>query len=306
MALTFKKAKRSLARLRLALQGTRGSGKTYSALLLAKGLGGKIAVIDTERSSASLYADLPEMPDFATLDLEPPYSPERYVEAIKAADEAGYDVRIIDSITHEWSGQGGCLELNDQLARTRFRGNTWSAWSETTPRHRRFVDAMLASRCHIIATMRTKAAIVQEEGDRGRKTMKKVSDKAEQRDGMDFEFTIVFDLDAIDHLATASKDRSSLFKDPVQLSEEVGKKIAAWLSTTQPEPKPEPQPVATAKYEELAEKLYAADNRAQLSEAASAIAAAGVTGEERDRLLAIYRQKKQEFTELEAIASEGN
>ena len=136
----FKKAKRSLSKLRLAVQGPSGSGKTYGALMLAKGLGGKIAVIDTERGSASLYADLKGMPEFDVLDLDAPYTPEKYIEAIHAAEDEGYDILIVDSMTHEWDGQGGCLELIDQIARAKYRGNTWSAWSELTPRHRRFVD----------------------------------------------------------------------------------------------------------------------------------------------------------------------
>lgn len=124
MAVTFRKAKRGLSKLRLALSGVSGSGKTYSALLLAKGLGGRIAVVDTERGSASLYADMPGIPDFDVLDLEAPFSPERYVEAIRAAESAGYDVLIIDSMSHEWTGKGGCLELADEIATARFRGNT--------------------------------------------------------------------------------------------------------------------------------------------------------------------------------------
>ena len=112
----FTKATRQKARLRLALTGPSGSGKTWGALLLALGLGGKIAVVDTERESASLYSHLA---DFDTLNLSAPFTPERYIEAIKAAEEAGYDTLIVDSITHEWSGVGGCLELVDQVARAK-------------------------------------------------------------------------------------------------------------------------------------------------------------------------------------------
>lgn len=180
MAVTFKKAKRGLSKLRLALSGVSGSGKTYSALLLAKGLGGRIAVIDTERGSASLYADMPGIPEFDVLELEAPFSPERYVEAIRAAEDAGYDVLIIDSMTHEWTGKGGCLELVEEIAKARFRGNTWSAWSELTPRHRDFVDAILTSKLHVIATMRSKTETAQEEKN-GRKIVQKLGMKTEQR-----------------------------------------------------------------------------------------------------------------------------
>ena len=235
----FKKAKRSLSKLRLAVQGPSGSGKTYGALMLAKGLGGKIAVIDTERGSASLYADLKGMPEFDVLDLDAPYTPEKYIEAIHAAEDEGYDVLIVDSMTHEWDGQGGCLELIDQIARAKYRGNTWSAWSELTPRHRRFVDAMLQSKCHIIATMRSKTETVQTENDKGKKVIQKLGMKAIQRDGMDYEFTVVFDLQSDGHFATVSKDRTALFNDPIVLSEAVGAKIADWLkSAHQEEAKP--------------------------------------------------------------------
>lgn len=236
MTLQFKKATRSLSRLRLAISGASGSGKTYSALLLAKGLGGKIAVVDTERGSASLYAGLDGMPDFDVLDLGAPFAPESYIEAIHAAESAGYDVLIIDSITHEWSGVGGCLELNEKIAQTKYRGNSWSAWNETTPRHRAFVDSMVQSKCHIIATMRSKTDTIQTENDKGRKVVQKIGLKPEQRDGMDYEFTVVFDLQTESHYATVSKDRSALFRDPIIITEDTGKRLKAWLeSATDPE-----------------------------------------------------------------------
>lgn len=231
MTMTFQKAKRRQAKLRLAISGPSGSGKTYSALLLAKGLGGRVAVIDTEQNSSTLYDTLA---DFDVLNLAPPYRPERFVEAIKAAEAAGYDVVIIDSITHEWSGAGGCLELNDEIAKTKYRGNTWSAWNETTPRHRAFVDAILASRCHIIATIRSKTETAQvEEG--GRKTVKKLGMKAEQRDGAEYEFTTVLDLVHENHYATASKDRSGLFTgDAQRITVETGSRLRAWLEGAAP------------------------------------------------------------------------
>jgi hypothetical protein len=119
----FEKAARKKAKLRLALTGPSGSGKTYGALQIAKGIGGKIAVIDTEKGSASLYTHLAE---FDVLELAPPFTPERFIEAVKAAEAGGYSTLIIDSITHEWSGSGGCLELVDQVARAKFKGNSWT------------------------------------------------------------------------------------------------------------------------------------------------------------------------------------
>lgn len=220
----FKKAERKQAKLRLALAGPSGSGKTYSALLLAMGLGGRIAVIDTEHGSASLYAD---MVDFDAMELHAPYSPERYIEAIVAAEQAGYDTLIIDSYSHEWTGSGGCLEQNETVAHQKFRGNTWAAWNETTPRHRKLTDKILTSSMHIICTMRSKTETVQGEG----KKILKLGMKSEQRDGTDYEFTVVLDLTHDGHTATASKDRTKLFDQPELISAETGRRLLAWLNS---------------------------------------------------------------------------
>ena len=225
----FQKAIRSQAKLRLALTGPSGSGKTWGALLLAKGLGGKIAVIDTEQGSSALYAG--EF-NFDVLTLGPPYKPEKFVEAIKAAVAGGYSVIVVDGITPEWSGSGGCLELNDETAKVKFRGNTWSAWSETTPRHRAFVEAMLQVPCHLIVTVRSKTETAQvEEG--GRKAVKKIGMKAETRDGVEYEFTTVLDLIHDGHYATVSKDRSGLFsgKDPEKITMQTGVMLREWLES---------------------------------------------------------------------------
>lgn len=237
----FTKATRKKARLRLALTGPSGSGKTMAALMIAKGLGGRVAVLDTEHGSASLYAEpmtLPggqlfEPPPFDALDLTAPYSPERYIEAIHAAERAGYDTLIIDSLTHEWSGSGGCLEINDTVAAAKFRGNTWSAWNETTPRHRAFVDAMLQSPMHIIATGRSKTETAQTEGANGRKQVVKLGMKTEQRDGIEYEFTVVLDLIHAGHYANASKDRTGLFagREPAPVSVQTGERLLTWLET---------------------------------------------------------------------------
>lgn len=242
----FTKAVRKRAKLRLALTGPSGSGKTYGALMVARGMGGRIAVIDTEHGSASLYSHLV---DFDALELQPPYSPERYIEAIHSAEAAGYDVIIVDSTTHEWSGAGGCLEINEQIAKAKFQGNTWSAWNVTTPRHRAFLDAMLQSPAHIICTGRSKTETAQTVGQDGKKKVVKLGMKTEQRDGFEYEFTAVLDLVHEGHYATASKDRTGLFAgDPVPISEKTGAALAAWLNsgaepTPPPAPEPEPEPV---------------------------------------------------------------
>lgn len=221
----FHKAVRKRAKIRLAISGPSGSGKTTGALLIAKGLGGKIAVIDTERGSASLYSDLVE---FDTLELNPPFTPERFIEALNASAEAGYDTCILDSITHEWNGAGGSLEINEQMAHAKYKGNTWAAWNETTPRHRAFVDAILQSPMHIIATMRSKTETVQSED---KKKIIKVGMKAEQREGSEYEFTVVLDLEHEKHYAVATKDRTRLFTEPHIITPETGVRIQQWLES---------------------------------------------------------------------------
>ncbi len=234
----FQKAERKKSKLRLALTGPSGSGKTYGALLVAKGLGGKIAVIDTEKGSAALYSHLV---DFDVLDLEPPYTPERYRQAVKLAVENGYGVVIIDSITHEWSGSGGCLELNEETARAKYRGNTWSAWNETKARHRAFIDDLLVCPSHVIVTMRSKTETAQVEVN-GRKQVQKLGMKSEQNDGIEYEFTTVLDLVHDGNFALPSKDRTGLFppnSDPFKLSENIGQNLAKWLESGKAPPTPQ-------------------------------------------------------------------
>lgn len=220
---SFTKAERKKAKLKLNLNGASGSGKTYSALVLASSLGKKIAVIDTENESASLYAN--EF-NFDTLPLKPPYSPERFAGAIHAAHNMGYEVLIIDSASHEWIGTGGCLEINDEAAK-RFKGNTWSAWSETTPRHRKFIDAILQTDMHIITTTRAKTETVQ--GEKGK--VIKLGMKAEQREGYEYELTVSLDMLHENKFAIPTKDRTKLFNQTGEvITKETGEKLIAWLN----------------------------------------------------------------------------
>jgi len=186
-----------------------------------------VIVIDTEQGSSDLYDTI--LP-FDVIDLRPPFTPETYIEAIEAAEEAGADCIIIDSISHEWNGKGGCLELVDEIARAKFKGNTWSAYSEITPRHRAFIDRMLRSSAHIIATTRSKTETAQvNEG--GRTKVVKLGMKAETRDGVEYEFTTCLSLVHDGHFAVAAKDRTGLFSgDPKPITVETGKRIAEWLS----------------------------------------------------------------------------
>ena len=228
MALTLKKATRKQVKLRLNLSAPSGAGKTYSALRMAYGIvkdWSKIAVIDTENGSASLYSHLGE---FLTIDLTPPFSPERYIEAIKACEAGGIECCIIDSSSHEWSGSGGCIEINDTLAQTKYKGNSWSAWNETTPKHDRFVNTVLQSSMHIITCTRSKTETIQEGG-----RVKKVGMKDIQREGWEYELTVSLNLDRDSHLATPSKDRTGLFegKMPFLITEKTGEEIKSWCET---------------------------------------------------------------------------
>lgn len=231
MTVQIRKAKRSATKLRLLLTGPSGSGKTWGALQIAKGLGGRTVVIDTEEGSSDLYDTLHE---FDVIDLKPPFTPERYIEAISGAEDAGYDVIIVDSVTHCWSGPGGCLELLEEIAKAQFRGNTWSAFSVITPRWRAFVDKLLRSPAHIICSGRSKTETAQVD-DHGKKKVAKLGMKLEARDGLEFEFTCVLDLIHDGHYATVSKDRTGLFAgDPKPITPETGKRIAEWLAGGKP------------------------------------------------------------------------
>jgi hypothetical protein len=242
MTVAIRKAKRSATKLRLLLTGPSGSGKTWGALQIAKGLGGKTVVIDTEEGSSDLYDTLH---DFDVIDLRPPFSPERYIEAITAAEEAGYDVIVVDSVTHCWSGAGGCLELLEDVAKAQFRGNTWSAFSVITPRWRAFVDKLLRSPAHVICSGRSKTETAQVD-DHGKKKVAKLGMKLEARDGLEFEFTCVLDLIHDGHYATVSKDRTGLFAgDPKPITEDTGRRLAEWLAGATPAAVP-PSPLVAA------------------------------------------------------------
>lgn len=224
----LQKATRKKSKLRLNISGPSGSGKTYSALLMGKGLVGdwsKIAVIDTENGSASLYEHLGA---FNTIDLQPPFTPERYIQAIDACLAGGMELIIIDSSSHEWNGPGGCIEINEHLAQTKFKGNTWSAWSQTTPRHDAFVNKVLQAPIHVITCTRSKMETVMTDD----KKVKKLGMKDQQREGWEYELTVSLNIDRDTHTAIASKDRTELFegKDPFVITEATGKLIADWCN----------------------------------------------------------------------------
>jgi len=231
---TFQKAKRSQRKARIALIGPSGSGKTYTALMLAKGLagdGGRIAVIDTENSSAALYADEVE---FDVLNLDT-FSPEVYIQAIRAAEAAGYDVLIIDSLSHAWAGKDGALEQVDKVARRMQTTNTFAAWREVTPMHNALVDAMVRCKCHLIVTMRSKTEYVIDKDEKGKSIPRKVGMAPIQRDGLEYEFDIVADMD-IDNNFIVSKTRYKPLNGAVinKPNADLGREILAWLESGAP------------------------------------------------------------------------
>ena len=223
----LQQAQRHQVKLRLGLSGASGFGKTYSALLLAYGITNdwsKIAIIDTENNSASLYAHLG---NFNVLSLNEPYSPERYVEAIKTCEKASMEVIIIDSITHEWNGKGGCLQIHEQL------GGRFQDWARLTPRHQAFIDAILQSNCHIITTVRRKTDYSLDMNSNGKTKVIKHGTKEETRSNFEYELTVNFELINDKHLVRASKDRTGLFsseKPEFVINASTGRKLIAWCN----------------------------------------------------------------------------
>lgn len=228
----LRRATRQKAKIRLGLSAVSGGGKTYSAILIAKGLCGdlsKVAVIDTENGSADLYSHLGE---YNVLQLSAPFAPEKYVEAIKECEKAGMEVIIIDSITHEWDGKGGCLEIVDQLTQASASKNSYTQWAKITPRHQAFIDAILQSTCHIITTVRRKQDYEMSKGGDGKLKVEKAGLKEITREGFEYELTVNLELNH-GHFATASKDRTGLFmgKPEFQPSEDTGKMIIEWCES---------------------------------------------------------------------------
>jgi len=222
----LQQAKRHQVKLRLGLSGASGFGKSFSALLLAYGITNdwsKIAVIDTENGSASLYSHLG---NYNVLSLSEPYSPERYIEAIKTCENASVEVIIIDSITHEWNGKGGCLQIHEQL------GGRFQDWAKLTPRHQAFIDAILKSTCHIITTVRKKIDYSIDRDSNGKTKVVKHGLKDITREGFSYELTVDFEVVNERHLVRASKDRTGLFMDKPEfiINAATGKKLIAWCN----------------------------------------------------------------------------
>lgn len=245
----FAKATKRQSYGRLALIGPSGSGKTYSALRIASAMGKRVAVIDTERGSASKYADVF---GFDVLELES-HAPARYVEALRLAEAEGYEVVIVDSLSHAWAGKDGALEQVDRAAKRSQSGNTFMAWRDVTPQHNALVDALVQLRAHLIVTMRAKTEYVFEEDGRGKKVPKKVGLAPIQRDGLEYEFDVVGEVN-LAHDLVVSKSRCPAMADQIypMPGEDVAAVFLGWLRSGEAAPAaPEPTEESRRKREEI-------------------------------------------------------
>lgn len=251
----FVKATRKGSHARIALIGPSGSGKSYTGLILATTLadGGKIAAIDTERGSLSKYAD-----EFEFDKIEPEsFSPSEYTELIEAAAKEGYKALLIDSLTHAWSGKDGALELVDRAAKRSQSNNTYVAWRDVTPLHNQLVDAMISFPGHLVATLRSKTEYVLEKDEKGKSYPRKIGLAPIQRDGLEYEFDLVGDMN-LDNEWIISKSRlrslqltGKIIKQP---NREIAAQILNWYNTNGDADKPASIPQRTdAEIEALVE-----------------------------------------------------
>lgn len=230
----FKEASRRDVRMKMALAGKSGAGKTLSSLLIAKGLVSDVAnigVLQTEAGRAQCYLD--KIGPFKVLEMEPPFSPSKYVEAIAAAESAGIKCLVIDSISDEWAGIGGALDIHSKAAET---ANSFSAWRKVTPQHEAVFNKILSSPIHIICTVKKKTDYIMEEKN-GKQVPKKVGLGDIQREGTEYRWMLQFDLDAEGNMAVASKDNTDLFmnKPAFRIGPETGKMIRDWCLGTKGE-----------------------------------------------------------------------
>lgn len=225
----FQKATKKQAKARIALDGPSGSGKTWTSLVTATALaaGGSIAVIDSERGSASKYAD---KFDFDVLEIDGNFHPDHYIAGIRAAAQGGYAVVVIDSLTHAWAGTGGVLEVVD-AAKSRFGGNSYMAWSVGTPLWQSLIDAMLSATLHVVVTLRSKSKFVEVDKGNGKKGYERTGTEPVARDGVEYEFDVVGDLD-LEHTMVISKSRADervkdVYRRP---GPEFGEGVLEWLT----------------------------------------------------------------------------
>lgn len=238
MANLFEPVAREKTRLRMALQGVSGSGKTLSALYIAYGLTGdwgKIALIDTEHERAREYAARTDLPTptgaFLYAPMSPPYTVEKYIQYVRAGAEAvgSEGVVIVDSLSHAWSGEGGVLEYKDQIAANNRGQNSYTAWNAAGKLQNTLVDAILSVPCHTICTLRVKQDYALQPNERGKLEPVKLGLAPIQRDNLEYEFDIVLSI-ARNHIATTSKDVTFLDGFGAVITPQLGQDLAAWLN----------------------------------------------------------------------------
>lgn len=221
----FRIAERKRSKIRIALMGVSGSGKTLSALKLAFGLGGNVAFIDTENHSADLYSHLGK---YMTTQIHAPFKPQKYITAIKAAEKLGFTTIIVDSLSHAWAGEGGLLDQKSDLDSNN-KSNGYFNWKPITPQHTKLIEAILHCRSHLIVGIRKKQAYIVEEQN-GKQIPKKIGLAPIQREGIEYEFTTVFNIEQ-NHFATVSTDKTGLFNDQSFIIDETTSyQLVQWLN----------------------------------------------------------------------------
>lgn len=275
----FQKATRQAIKLRLALEGVSGSGKTYTALEIASAFGDKILVLDTENGSANRYAG--GKIEFWSENIEPPFRPAKLIELIEAAEAEGFDVVIVDSLTHFWRGKGGILDMvEDVKAANRKKGNAngYTAWKNGNDYFLEMLEKIIRCKIHIICTMRSKAEYLQTEDDKGRKRIEKMGTAPEVRDGLEYEFDVVFDLD-LNHDATISKSRCSDLPTLIRRPDRrLGEQLKAWCELGVSPPEPEATKSSAKDPNDRLVRSLKSDDRNRLLARLWALAAA-MTGE---------------------------
>ncbi len=220
----LQQATRKKVKIKMSISAPTGFGKTYSALLLAYGITGdwsKIAVIDSENESASLYSDLG---NYFTIPMQPDYTVDKFCEAVDACVAGGIEVIIVDSTYHYWHGKGGLLEYNNKLG-----SNSFANWMKTTPLYSKWLDKILQTPVHFICTSRKKQAYEIVENN-GKKTVEKKGMEDQIRDGFSYEMTISFNITTAGHLCEVDKDRTRMFVDKPEfvITSETGAMIKNW------------------------------------------------------------------------------
>lgn len=261
----FKKAERSQSKLRMAITGPSGAGKTKTALRVALGLGKKIAVIDSENGSASKYVgdstEAGNVIEFDALDVSSDTHPREYVKAIRGAEAGGYDVVVIDSVTHAWESTKSEVDKIKMASRAQ---NGFTAWAEGSKMWKELEAAIMASGIHVIVTMRSKTEYAQEKDEKGKTVVRKLGMAPEVRDGSEYAFDVVLDVDH-DHVGRISKTRCSALDGYCQVKpgEELGSTLKDWLSKGVQPPPPKsagskPLYISRGKAMELADRATAA------------------------------------------------